>query len=48
MQSEVDEINPVTQRMHLLETAFNLTVKINHALDEIKIKEEAWFSLFYF
>lgn len=39
-QSEVDEINPVTQWMHLLESAFNLTGKINLALDEIKQKKK--------
>lgn len=42
MRSEVDGINPVIRGVHLLENAFDLTVKINHALDEIKTKEEVW------
>lgn len=41
MQSEVDEINPVTQEMYLLKAGFNLTVRINHAWIEIKTKQEA-------
>lgn len=40
MLSEVDEINPVTQGMHLLETAFTLTGKINTASDEMKEKQK--------